>query len=509
MPGDVNNRRSINLRSDKEYGKFKAGFTMRYTQSQYDVTNNNQIVYYDVTGSPGNYDLSRFKDWRNDYFSSPDGYYTPYLDNNGKTPYFSKDNYREIGRGDEFFGNGELNFKATSWLNFTYRVGLTFDNAEALSTRGAFNYSAYHLTLRDHGSLNITSAVSNSTSIGRRITSEVFANANKRFGNFGVGLLLGQSYRETSSSFISAGSNNLGNATLLSIQLRKGEPAVGVGSAKTRLERYFGRATFDFDNWVFIEANASYDVDSRIVNPSEDFTKADIGFFYPGVSASVLLHEVIPGLKSSKLLNYLKIRGAYSKTGNVNLGAYSFENTFGASTFFPYGDILGFQTGGSTAARTYKPEFVLNKEVGIEIGFLQNRINFEATYYHQDNTDQIINVQLSNTTGYTSALQNAAAFTNQGLELDLKLTPLVKIGDVNVDFKINYTKQSNKVTSLVDGVNELGLGNYNYVIVGQSAYKFKLTDYERDDQGPCYCEQRIGYAYSKFQSFYIWKNNTY
>jgi len=494
MPGDENNRRSVNLRADKEYGKFKAGFTLRYTQSQYDVTNNNQIVYYDVTGSPGNYDLSMFKNWRSyysadptkpnmDWFSTPDGYYTPYLDNNGKTPYFAKDNYREKGRGDEFFGNGELNYKATSWLNFTYRVGMTFDNAEAVSTRGAFNYSAYALTLRDNAKLNVTSAVSNTIATSRRITSEVFANAIKRFGQFGVNVLVGQSYRESSNTFVTAGSNNLGNATLLSIQLRKGEPAVGVGGSKNRIERYFGRAAFDYNNWAFLEATASYDIDSRLVKPGEDFKKSDIAFFYPGVSASVLLNEVIPSLKSSKLINYLKLRGAISKTGNVNLPAYAYENVFGASTFFPYGDVLGFQSGSSTAAASYKPEFVVNKEVGIELGFLKNRINFEATYYHQDNTDQIIDVQLSNTTGYTTAKQNAAAFINKGLELDLKLTPLVKFGDVNIDFKINYTKQKNEVTSLVDGVNELGLGNYNYVIVGQSAYKFKLTDYVRDDQG--------------------------
>jgi hypothetical protein len=53
------------------------------------------------------------------WFATPDGYYTPYLDNQDKTPYFSKDNSRERGRGDEFFGMAELNFKATSWLNFT------------------------------------------------------------------------------------------------------------------------------------------------------------------------------------------------------------------------------------------------------------------------------------------------------------------------------------------------------------------------------------------------------
>jgi TonB-linked SusC/RagA family outer membrane protein len=492
LPGDKNDRRTFNMRAEREYGKFKASFGMRYTQSQYNITNNNQQVYYNVTGSPGNYDLSRFENWQTDYFSSPDGYYTPYLDNVGKTPYFAKDNFREIGRGDEFFGNGQLDFKATSWLNFTYRVGLTYDNADAKSTAGAFNYSAYHLTLRDHGSRNITASVSNSNAINKRFTSEFFANANKRFGKVGLGLLLGQSYRESSFKVVGNGSNNLGNATLLSIQLRKGEPSVSLDNSVTRLERYFAKASFDYNNWAFLEATASYDIDSRLVKPGTDYKKSDIAFFYPGVSTSILLHQVVPMLKESKTVSYFKVRGAVSKTGNVNLPAYSFENVFDQSTFFPYGDILGFQASSTTVAATYKPEFVTNKEVGIELGFLKNRINVEATYYNQANTDQIIDVQLSNTTGFTTARQNAASFTNKGLELDLKLTPLVKIKNVNIDFKINYTKQQNKVTALVDGVNELGLGNYNFVIVGQSAYKFKLTDYVRDPLGRVIVDRTTG-----------------
>jgi hypothetical protein len=76
----------------------------------------------------------------------------------------------------------------------------------------------------------------------------------------------------------------------------------------------------------------------------------------------------------------LKSAVALSKTGNVNLPAYAFEGTFVASTFFPYGDILGFQATATTPAATYEPEFVVNKEVGIELGFMKNRINFEATY---------------------------------------------------------------------------------------------------------------------------------
>lgn len=483
MPGDKNNRRSITLKAERENGKFKAGFNLRYTQSQYDVTNNNQIVYYGVTSTPGQIPFTRFSQWRTDYFSSPDGYYTPYLDNNGKTPYFAKDNYRETGTEDEIFGNGELNFAATSWLKFTYRVGVSFSSADAKSTRGAFNYSAYHATLRDHGTQNITAAVTTSNSNNRRVTSEVFANMSKKFNKFGLGLLVGQSYRESSFRFLSVGSNNLGNATLLTVQLRKGEPAVGVTNSRNRLERYFGKFSFDYNNWAFLEATGSYDFDSRLVKPGSYAKKGDIGFFYPGVSTSFLLHEVIPGLKNSKVISYLKLRGAVTKTGNVTINPYGFENTFTTSLFFPYGDILGFQATATTVADSYKPEFVLNKEVGAEISFLKNRINLEASFYTQDNTDQVINIQLSNTTGYTTAVRNAGSFTNKGMEFDLRLTPLVKIKNVTIDFKANYTKQSNEITQLIDGVSELGIGNFNYAIVGQSAYVFKLVDYKRDPEG--------------------------
>jgi hypothetical protein len=78
---------------------------------------------------------------------------------------------------------------------------------------------------------------------------------------------------------------------------------------------------------------------------------------------------------------------------------------------------------------------------------------------------------------------NAASFTNRGLELDLRLTPMVKIRNVSIDFKVNYTLQENEVTKIIDGVDQLGIGNGNYVIVGQPAYTFQLTDYQRDEQG--------------------------
>jgi hypothetical protein len=484
MPGDKNARRAVTLRADKETGKFRAGFTLRYTQGQYDITNNNQAVWYNVTGSPGQIPISRFSDWRNDYFSSPDGYYTPYLDNVGKTPYFAKDNWRQTGNSDDLFGTGELNFTATNWLRFTYRIGLTYTSEDARATRGAFNYSAFHQTLRDHGSLNITAAVTDQNNVSKRFTQEFFGTINKRFGKFGVKAIIGQSYREQTGRFLSIGSNNLGNATQMTIQLRKGEPAVGVDNSKFRLERYFSSVDLDWNNWAFVGGTVSLDFDSRLAKPTGVAQKDDIQIFYPGVHASVLLHEAIPGLKNSKVLSYLKVRGALSQTGNAGpIGIYAFENVFGTAQFFPYGDVLGFLASPTSNSVNLQPENILNREVGLELGFLKNRISVEAAYYNQDNTDQVLNVQQSISTGITTARQNAGAFINKGFEFDLRLTPLVKLGNVNIDFKGNYTRQYSEVTKIVEGLDELGIGNYNYAIVGQPAFVFKLTDYVRDEQG--------------------------
>ncbi len=492
VPGDVLTRRTIGLKAEKEYNKFKAIFNLRYTNTKSNVTGNNTLIYYGVTGAPGNYDLKRFENWRTDYFSSPDGYYTTYLDNNGKTPWFAKDDRRIDTRTDDFLGNFELNYKATNWLNFVYRVGATYTTSNIRSTTEAYVRSAFSQTLRDPQSQDITAQISDQTNTGRvsgadfgnRVTQEFFANFNTKYKNLGVNGTVGYSLRDVRGKIVSAGSNNLGFSEFLSIAARQGEPQVGVSNFTSKLRRYFGRVSFDYKQMIFLEGTGSYDTDSKLAPVGKDFSNSDISFFYPGVNAAILIHKMIPSLENNRILNYIKLRGAITKTGNVNaLGAYNNTVSFGTGVFFPYGSVLGYQAGGQVYGKFPKPEYVNNKEVGIELGFAKNRVNFEATYYTQDNTDQILDVQLSNTTGYTTATFNAGAFTNQGLELDLKLTPLIKIGQLGVDFKINYAYQTNKVTSLVDGVDQLGLGNFNYVIKGKSAYTFQLTDYERDEQG--------------------------
>ncbi len=487
MPKDVNRRVSVHMAANKEYGKFKAAYSVNYTKGNYDVTAGSSFgngrdftVYWNLINTPMQIPITRFKNWRTDYWASPDGYFNDYYSN----PYFMIDNFRSKGRTEDIFGNFELNLKATNWLTFTYRLGATISNGTAKSTGGALKYGdfakANGKTIAQSGDL--VAQVADGSSTSSRINSEFFAQGRKKFGKFDVTVLLGQSFREDNSKNVSVSSNNLFSPDLFNIIGRKGEPGAAESNFKSRIARLFGKAGFTYNGWATLEGTLSYDINSRL-SYFYDYDFSNINKFYPGAMASLLLSEAIPAIKNSKLISYLKLRGTYSQTANVNLNTYGLENTYGLGGGFPYGTLVGYTSSNLLRLPNYEPEVVKGYEAGIELGLLKNRINIEATIYNQDNSEQIVDVQYSAATGFPSAKLNAASFENKGLELDLRLTPLVKLGKVSIDFKVNYTYQDNKVTKIIEGVDQLGVGNANYAIVGKPAYTFQLTDYVRDPEG--------------------------
>ena len=149
-------------------------------------------------------------------------------------------------------------------------------------------------------------------------------------------------------------------------------------------------------------------------------------FFYPGVNLSLVLTDAIPVLKSD-VLNFLKLRGSWSKTGNADIDPYSLSATAVQILGFPYAGLPGYSINSTSFDPLLKPEFVESIEVGFEASFLDNRIMLDATYYNQENSNQIVSV--SGSPFYRLlflADVNAASFKNFGFEAQLKLTPLVR-----------------------------------------------------------------------------------
>lgn len=482
LGGDKNRRTTVRFNAGGEYGKFKTNYNVSYTRQQYNVAS--VSPYWEVFNTAGQYDLSQYKNWRTDTLSNPNYYFNEYYQN----PYFIKDRSRSVGTRDDIFAQLEFNFNVTSWLNLLYRASATLKTNDYKNTAEAFYFNDYakNVTHKYSASNDYTAGVSDGSARSNRLTSVFYINAQKDFGDFSVDGLVGQSVAQTTAKSVGISGSNLIIPTLYNVSNRTGEAGAAESNSQTRLIGVFGKASFGYKNWAFIELTGRNDWDSRLPENGRSF-------FYPGASASVVLSDAIPTLKNSSLISYLKVRGAVSKSGNVNVDPYSLEAIYDVAGGFPYGSLPGFQGSLSVNNPAIKPEFVNSKEAGVEISFLRNRINLEVTGYLQNNTNQILNIKTSRATGFDNALVNAADFDNKGLEFDLRLTPVVDLGDFRFNFKGNLSLMQTRVNSVYQGLDEIGIGNANYAIVGYPAFMFKLTDYKRDPEGRIIVDRVTGY----------------
>ncbi|MDF2193356.1 SusC/RagA family TonB-linked outer membrane protein [Paraflavitalea sp. CAU 1676] len=481
IPNDENRRTTIRLNASRDFGKLSTAFRISYIRENFDIVNQRagaDNIYTSLFKTAAHVPISEFKDWRHDKFSTPDGYYNRF----GLNPWMLLDIDRSKGRGDELIGSLEANLKVLNGLTLNYRLSTTISNNITKSWTGAINFNDPHSQKAYQTS---RATVVDGAGYAARLNSEAFVTYKKQFNKLSTDALVGYSVINRIVRRQSTAGNNLVIPELYNVSNRTGEAIASEFNSEIRTAAAFGKVSLGWDDWAFLELTGRNEWDSRLsLNKNS--------FFYPGASLSVLLHEVLPQFKTSTV-SYLKVRAAWAMSGSVNLEPYSLESAYFPSGRFPYGNLAGYTAGGTINNENIKPEYVNGKEAGVEIGFLNNKVMLEATYYHQTNTDQIINVQLSTATGYSTALVNAAAFVNKGVELDLKLTPLIKVGkDFQLDVKANYTLSDNKVTRIYEGLDELGLANNNFAIVGLPAFTFKLTDFARTPDGKVIVDRVTG-----------------
>ena len=471
VPDDEARRTTFRINAGKSYNNVRIASNLSYTANSFEVTNSPGPTYWYVINTPSQVPLTKYKNFKTDNFSNHNHYFNDYYPN----PYEDLRRYRNKGRSDDLVGNVELNFKPVKWINIMNRVSVTLSTASNKSTVEAITYSDYalHSGRSISAGGNVKAAVSDGSSVSNRVQNEFIASLDKDLGVFNIKALAGTLVRQTFFKGVGVSGNNLVIPTLFNVSNRTGEPGVSEFYQRSRLFSAFGSVSLGFKNWAFVEFTGRNDWDSRLPIDANSY-------FYPGVNASVSLTDAIESLGSSKILSYAKLKAAWNKAGNVNAGVYALESNFFGGGGFPYGSLPGFTASNTINNPNIRPEVVESYEVGTELAFLDGRISFDMAYYYQNNNDQIIPVQISQSTGYTSALLNAAKFYNKGFEFDLRLTPLLKLGKFTWNFSGNLTTNDSKVQSVYEGLNELSVGNTSYVIKGYPAYTHRLVDWLRD-----------------------------
>jgi outer membrane receptor protein involved in Fe transport len=197
-------------------------------------------------------------------------------------------------------------------------------------------------------------------------------------------------------------------------------------------------------------------------------SKDNRSYFYPSVDASIVLSEVVPALKTVPFFDYGKLRGGYSKVGQVNLGgtaggvasnfgAYSLEPVYNPGSGYPFGSSASYTLSNQTITPNLKPEFTHSTEFGTELSFLKQRVNFAATYYYQLSINQTINSNIAPSGGFTNFLLNAGRVQNNGVEVDLNLTPVEAANGLTWKVGANYNYNNNKVLKISDQTSQLPL----------------------------------------------------
>ncbi|HET9570838.1 MAG TPA: SusC/RagA family TonB-linked outer membrane protein [Bacteroidales bacterium] len=498
MPNDKNRRTTMRFNSGKQYNNLTLAYNVNYTNSQWDVVDESlmpDLTQSSYTGSilsqimqvPGNVPLISVYGDKNSKWSKYENYFNEFAIN----PFWIIDNLRQKGTSHEMVGTFDATYTFAKWLKANLKASTNFTTSYTKSSMGAMSVSDWTLANRDNTSYhNQAGEVFTSQTTNSRMNLDYYLNGEyDATSDLTVKYVLGGSTRQTDYANVYVGGYNLTVPNLYNVSVRSGDAYVPAGTAnatiQTRLLSAYGNLTFGYKKYLYLELTGRNDWDSRLLSKNRSV-------FYPAANVSAILSDILPELKEGDI-NYLKVRSAWSKSGNVNLAAYQLNPTFALGVGFPFGSNVGYTAGNTIPSLNLLPEYVETIEAGVELGLFEDRIHLDLSAYNQNNTNQILSVTQSWTTGYPTGLSNAASFRNYGAELEVNVTPLVKIGSGDLNLKFNASYNDNKVTSTLNDNPVVLSGNSNFIqnaasnptinniaLVGQSAFAFQMTDYVRD-----------------------------
>ena len=501
VPGDKSNRTGARFSASQEYDKLKIGFSANYVQARYNRTTFN--FYDESINQAAHIPLPDLRDWRNNKYASPNGYYNDYYSN----PYFRLDNYRTKYQDANFNGTLELTYKLTPWLSVFNKFSAMNNVRTRKSTVGQFFHSTWAKTQAkvpvpwDQGDgsgitralTDLQGSVTDESNTENLLNNEFQFLINKNFADFNLKGIVGMNGYNRKTKNVSDGSSSIVVPDIYNVANRRGELGGGESNTEERKYGYYGDAQVGWRDKIFVHGTVRHDASSRFYKSNRDYSQ--YAYTYAGIDVSAVITELIPSLRNN-VLGYAKLRGGYNKNGNDNIRLYGLDQQFGNAAGFPYGNTVGISVGNILPDNDLHPEFVRTLEFGGEFQFFNNRINLDLAYYTQRSEGQVLQVKIPTSTGYTDLLLNVGETKNWGYEADLKIQ-LIKKSKLSWDMVLRGSINENKVIKLYPGVSEFFVSGYTYAgtyVVQDLVYPvLKTISYVRDSLGHVVVSPTTGY----------------
>ncbi|GAA4232458.1 TonB-dependent receptor [Postechiella marina] len=387
--------------------------------------------------------------------------------------------------------------------NYSIALNLEYEIVDGLKYklnmgRNQFNFfrkffQPQYLAIDRTGRINESASRLNASlqefyNFAKRETIEHILNYNKSFGKHNLDLLAVASYERFENRNISVGvlyDDIASNDVQVLSNGADGIKPTG-NNFKNTIAGKLARVQYNYDGKYLLSASYRRDGSSRF--PSNN-RYAD----FLGVSAGWNVSD--ENWFNVEAINSLKLRGSMAETGFNNIGDYRFQQLIETGVNYPFGldeDIVFGQTQRKYSNPDVAWETTISRNIGLELGLFNNKLNITADVYQNDKEDMLINQRLAPSTGtwqpfaegaYNTIPVNAGNMVNRGIELGISYRD-----QIGKDFKYNisgvFSKNENEVTEL-DGVTRgfaNGFINVNvptgeattFLEVGREAYAFFL-----------------------------------
>ena len=409
-------------------------------------------------------------------FNTPEAWYTPYGITN---PYWAIANNFNQNNGKQLFGKIQADIKPLRQLTLTYRFG--FDYTDYDHKVGVPEIALDDALINeDYGyapsKMNQSGLVYTRYLRKYELNHDFLANWQDKYldGKLDVNIMAGVNMSERHSTYTQNQTDGLTFYTgFWDLSNGATKTEIYENQTKRRNVGLLGDITIGWDEMLYLELTARNDWSSTL--PLEKNS-----YFYPGATLSWIFTKLIP---KNKILDFGKLRLAYGKTGN-DADAYrvypryaqGYTNGYYGSdlTKFPLQGINAFQAASTVGSSSLKPEMTTEFEVGLNLAFLQNRINIDFAYYNRNTNDQIFTLPVDPATGYSYMVTNFGKVRNSGVELLVNFVP-IRTKDFRWELGFNFAKNKNKVISMPASLDG-GMVNINSFSAGNDAVYMRAVE---------------------------------
>lgn len=433
--GTGDEKYGFRLNSDVKRGKFKMGESISYSRWEAEMEAN--------SGFPGIYQVTNMEPLAPLYDENNEGGYGGALPGMGMSDACNMVGFNNLidntGANDYISASGYLQYEPIKDLVIKAQAARSIYFGESRTFKPTYQL----------GSLKSNSRASLSEERTKSINDllELTANYSKSFQEaHNLQVLLGMSQEESQYNGVSADGDTFENNDMDVLNQAQSNYSVGGSRTRSGLRSVFGRLNYNYKMRYMLMASFRYDGSSR-------FADGNKWGFFPSVSLGWNIANEGFWERLKETVNVFKLRLSYGGLGNQSIGLYKYIPTLTSNTHklnYPFdgqNPSLGYAIT-SLPSPNIKWETTIYKNIGIDLGLWNNKLELSAEAYIKDTRDMLSTKNISLCTGFGSLTVNDGKLRTTGFEMQAIYHG--NAGEFKYDLDMNLSHYKSKLKAMAD-----------------------------------------------------------